>query len=53
VEFATFVRELQERWTGDDAAIWMLPDEAGESPRLIAVLRPDGSGEPRLIWLGP
>jgi hypothetical protein len=52
VQFDTFVRELRERWTGDDAAIWMLPEQ-GESPRLVAVLRPDESGAPRLIWLGP
>jgi hypothetical protein len=52
VQFDALARELRERWTGDDAAIWMLPDD-GASPRLVAVLRPDERGDPRLIWLGP
>jgi hypothetical protein len=44
-----FLQDFYANWTGEDAAIWMQPTE-GEL-RLVAILRPDEAGRPRIIWL--
>jgi hypothetical protein len=44
-----FLQDLCDRWAGEDAAIWLQPEEG--DPRLVAVLRPDGAGRPRITWL--
>jgi hypothetical protein len=49
VQLDPFLQALCECWGGEDAAIWMQPEEG--DPRLVAVLRPDGAGCPRITWL--
>jgi hypothetical protein len=46
-----FLSDLLARWAGEDVAIWLDEGQAADGPRLVAVVRPDGRGEPQVTWL--